>query len=491
MQMKSNRKVSELASAYKQYASLKQDIGRIDSLLKLGSLSREALNRKLRMIRKHQQEALQRSREAIQEQNNLSNTRAEDIYKDSVTAGSASQQYGFLNYKNSQRVQRAKQQFIAVWGRRALADNWRRREVYSGASNTGKPQNIDSVANKKAPVQDEKQRIDLSAIPRTPEARNKLRKQQWHDQYMLGSLFFLTFNQPDSSAYYYHSILHRPISDSLKARTLYSLYELYKLNSQPDSAAIYKKQILEHLPHSKFADRLQKNEKGTSGGASTQQQDSTAEIRQKAHRLMQHHADSSRQKVAEKLRHLALNHRHSPAAPSIYYEGIRRYIQYAKARDSVQTTSDSLNTQLYSGKDWDRVREMLAEFKETFPNASQVSQVDTWLSMLKGLPQVDSIRTCKELGVKPEIAGGMEHFVQSIELPHKAKQMHISGSLRFRIVIGKEGEVKSSKLLSEPTNLGIEQAYEQAINDSLQFEPVKREGRPVRVSCEVEFPVKE
>jgi outer membrane biosynthesis protein TonB len=79
----------------------------------------------------------------------------------------------------------------------------------------------------------------------------------------------------------------------------------------------------------------------------------------------------------------------------------------------------------------------------------------------------------------------------SVTLPQKVQKMNLSGSVEYRMLIDKEGKVVSYELLSTPTNLGIEEAYQQAIEKSLLFKPILRDGKPVQATCYVALPIKQ
>ncbi|HYW35491.1 MAG TPA: tetratricopeptide repeat protein [Balneolaceae bacterium] len=494
------QKVHRLASAYKKYVELKHEIDRDDSLLALGSLSKKALRKKLVSIHHQQKHSLETRSNAFRGQNNPSNSVTRNIDTPAKSDQGAAK-YGFLDYKNAQMVRREKQKFIAVWGQRPLEDNWRRKDVGTAANTSGN-QDLSAAPDSSGSnrplgtAEGKMSGLNIGNIPETARARKKLQHQQLQTKYQLGSLFFLTLNQPDSAAYYYHRILHGKASSSLQARALYSLYELYHLNEQPDSASKYKAKILNNFKGTRFARQIQKNSGNAPVATSAVQDDSTGNLIERMRQILNLSDSLSEKNVAAKLHSLALNHMQSPEAPLIYYQAIRHYIRFAELSDSVRAIPDTLMTVApdsvtasYTGQYWDRVRKMIQKFKKSFPDDAHRHQVNLWLSILEDSTSKKSIPTCKTLGVRPRIIPGKKHFVRSIKLPEKVKHLNMSGNIRFQLTIKKDGSVGAYKLLSPPTHTGLEQAYEKAIRNSLHFKPIQQHGKAVKVSCKVTFPV--
>jgi len=219
--------------------------------------------------------------------------------------------------------------------------------------------------------------------------------------------------------------------------------------------------------------------------------DSTEQFLSRMRQILNRYPPSAHKKIAEQLQHLALQNQHQPAASDVFYQAIRQYIQFAKSQDSMRTTNDSLKSESYAGPHWQRVRAMLHKFETTFPHSAHRQQIETWLGVIEHSSNKTPLKRCSELGVKPKIIPGKMHFVLSVSLPKKVQHMHMSGTIRFRVIINKKGGMDSYKLLSKPTHLGIEQAYEKAMKQSLHFKPITQDGKPVRASCKVIFPIKE
>jgi TolA-binding protein len=490
---KNNGRSRQLLSSYKRYAAFKKDIQAIDSLLKLGSLSKHELRKKLTSIKRKRWQANHKKEEVLPIQNRITHNDSEKYFNQSGSVNLSSQ-YGFLNYKNSQLVRQGKRKFAAVWGRRPMVDNWRRSEMLSGAAAENDSDNASKSLLEMNSISNNRAELDWSNIPRNDEARKKLKRQRISDRYKLGNLFFLNLDKPDSAAYYFHLTLDASLSKQMKSGVYYSLYKLYQANGKTDSVRAYKHKVLQEFPSSAYAKQII-NSSGKADILRYSDSDSSGELLSQVHYILGKKHVSNNEEVALKLQKLAMKYRHDTAAPAIYLEGIRRYIKLAKKNDSALAGTDTLKSNsdikhAYKGKYWDRVRTMLTKFRKTFPNASQQEQVNSWFAVLKSQGTEKKIRTCKELGIQPEIVGGKKQFLESIKKPENVKGMHIAGEIRFRFVIQKNGSISSIQLMSKPTKLGIEPVYVHAIRKSLHFRPVKVNGKKVKVSCIVSFPIK-
>lgn len=489
----SGETAGRMALAYNRYIALKQDISRADSLLQLGELSEPELSERLTLLRQQRREAMQESQNAVQQtRNTLANTGTPDEVSATAGPNAGPSAFGFLNYRNKALLQQGRQQFTAEWGQRPLVDNWRRREAIlnenvsdtSTAFSTG-----ESEQNGKQVTDDETLGINISDIPRTEEAKERVRNEQLNTIYRLGSLFFLTLNQPDSAATYYQRILSQSPPAELEAQTLYSLHELYKVEQQPDSVEYYRNQILQSYPDTKYAAQILGQNTGQ-----PLENDSTQAIRKKVQQVLTEKGrEAPNYEKAEQLRKMAMNESSSPLAAAIFYEAIRESIQFAHYRDSVIAVSDSMAEKAtgYTGSHWDKVRNLINEYLELFPDAKQRDRVNTWLNVLKQPEQLAEIPTCEALGIEPIMIPDMESFVKSITLPESVSNMNIAGRLRYRLTITRQGRVEAATLLSNPTGLGIEATYRKAILDRLRFEPIMQNGETVRVNCELEFPIKQ
>src|SRR6056297_989625 len=89
---------AELANSFGEYAKVRQEISRLDSLLYLGRLEPEAFDSVIAEIRnQRQQELEQELLEMQRQQNQLINVERES---ETASVSAESSEYGFLNIKN-------------------------------------------------------------------------------------------------------------------------------------------------------------------------------------------------------------------------------------------------------------------------------------------------------------------------------------------------------------------------------------------------------
>lgn len=184
----------------------------------------------------------------------------------------------------------------------------------------------------------------------------------------------------------------------------------------------------------------------------------------------------------------------------------RKY--WSSMADSTLETPDFAALFPYRGAYWDSTRSVLANLQQYFPefgNRDQVRRLAETLKIPSAIQQQEEsdrqrfepepalpekpFYTCGELGVSPEVVGGMKNFMSKVDFPERVKNMHISGELTYRMMIDKEGKPIQWDRISETGRLDLEGPLEQAFKDSLRFRPLTNNGRPVNVQCEVTFPI--
>lgn len=495
---------AELADTYGEYTELQNSIIRADSLLRLGALSKQELDSALIAIRKQMQKELE------EEEGGRSTVIANREMTGQVRSGTPEipTQYGYLNYKNARFVSQYKTQFRLRWGDRPLVDNWRRAEAISGTERqedvdaTDNNQSADGFKNTESPVT-----LDLEAIPRTAAQKNKLRTEKANAQYTLGNLLFLNLNMPDSARHYFHKVLKNDIAKNLHPPAMYSLFEIFASEDHTDSLRYWGNTIKKQYPETRYAQRVR--DRIGEGSESVAEQDTTRKLLDQYYR---HLEDTTAQKPV-RLRTLALKNRSSDLAPHIFYQSIEAYIERAKSDssfvdssfhrslsgdtgdrtgiDSV-TSSAVLERQLqFSGAAWDSVRFAIQQFDTTFPDAQQQQRVEKLRKLLEEQQsKSEENATCKDLGISLRVAPGMDAFLSEVTYPDKLQGMSLSGRIIYSFVVTKEGEMKSYELISKNTTLGIEEAFEEAFDEYLQFTPLEIEQAPDEITCRLSFPIR-
>ncbi|PAU93325.1 hypothetical protein CK503_12965 [Aliifodinibius salipaludis] len=488
----------ELAETYGEYTELQKSITRADSLLKLGSLTKQELDSALTAIR------IQKKRELEEAEGGESTViaNAEMTGEESMGTPEIPTRYGYLNYKNAELVDQYKTQFRLRWGDRPLVDNWRRAEVIRGAERQEDFETARDQLQKGADNSESVVATNLENIPRTDEQKNQLLIEKANAQYNLGNLLFLNLNMPDSARHYFHKVLKNDIAEELHPPAMYSLFEIFSTENNPDSLQYWGKTIRKTYPGTKYAQRVDVRLGGTF------EQDTTTNLLDQYYHNLE---DTTSQKPL-KLRKLALNNRSSELAPHIFYQSIEAYIKQAKngsgfvdstykrslsddlsdsARvDSVTISAASEQQLQFSGAAWDSVRFAIHQFDTTFPNAEQQQRVNKLKKVLEEHRSASQEKTtCKDLGISLSVEPGMASFLSQVTYPEKLEGTSLSGKMIYSFTVTKQGEVKSYELISQKTSLGIEEAFEEAFEQHLQFAPLEADEAPDEITCRVSFPI--
>lgn len=491
----SNRNVEAegpLASAYGNYASLKSREQRIDSLLALGSLNKEELDSTLHTIRRNRINRLTAGDES--DRNVLSNISGES--SDERGGANRGNNFGFLNYRNTQLASAASSNFKSIWGNRPLVDNWRRAEAIQGNTNEQEFAAINGseVSSGRVRYSDEDLNIDISEIPRTAEQKRESYQEKANIQYQIGNLFFLTLNMPDSAETYFTRVIDSEYADeALSARTRYALHQVYKSNGQIAKANELVKQILAKHKGTIYAQRI--NEQTNLGTPSVSE--SGKALLQKFRSIEE--IEDSMMVKARMYRKLALENPANDLAPHIHYQALQGYLNRAKANtDSLvykkYWTTDSTsvaksNTNLFTGVHWDSVRIVANEHIEEFKSQPYKKKIDKLNDILEINTPEDAISSCAQLGIEARVRPDMDTFLSNIELPQELRNQRLTGSISYQITISRTGEVEDFELESTSMPGSIEAAYNKAITKHLAFYPFEFENGIERIQCSVSFPV--
>jgi len=501
----STQSAQKLAKAFKRYTNLKQDIQHADSLLWLSSLNPSELDSVINQIRTRKRNKLL----AQQKENSKQILVNKDFEEQDQST--KSNIYGFLNYRSAQLVQRAKEEFHIIWGDRPLVDNWRRIEGIQQADVT-KAQSKDATVNRDTnndAALAQQLDLNLDEIPKTEAKKEELRQKKTSAQYQLGSLFFLNLSTPDSARHYFYKVIHHGADEELRARAMYSLYELSNTSGNQDSLGYWKNQILEQYPHSKYAHRIGKK----SGKYRYQDKEDSTDTVVDQYQQLNSSPDPNK---AARLRKLALDNKNKEVAPYIYYQAIRLYIEQARTEeeiadslqqkifylisDSLQnpmslrdsTRQDSLSDSYFNSAYWDSARAALKEFDTTFTNAKHRAKVQKFIKVLgkSDKPGQQKLPSCSDFNTKLSVSPSMNDFLGSVTYPPKIQNTSLSGELTYSFVVTPDGKWLSYKLVSQKTSLGIEDAFERAFKENLHFKPMGIKNPPKKLRCELSFPIR-
>lgn len=144
--------------------------------------------------------------------------------------------------------------------------------------------------------------------------------------------------------------------------------------------------------------------------------------------------------------------------------------------DSTRSVLETIETRYASSEVMPRVRVLRETLERPEPamkdlvNIQIADSASASENMESGADRVAST-SCSELYPGLEISGGDETFLESITYPDWSGDLSIQGDLIYRLVISSEGKVLEYEQVSRMDRSGIPQAFEDAIENSLRFEP--------------------
>lgn len=161
-------------------------------------------------------------------------------------------------FYNPSTVSYGKKEFERLWGKRKLEDNWRRSDkaisVDEGEMAEGETLADDIEAAEEEENNDPTTKEYYTKnIPVNDSllAASHLRIRD--ALFSAGGLFKTEFDDLPSAAWCYQELNRRYPSNIYNSQSLFYLWDLYTDMEKPDSAAIYKDQILNYFPESNFA----------------------------------------------------------------------------------------------------------------------------------------------------------------------------------------------------------------------------------------------
>jgi tetratricopeptide (TPR) repeat protein len=252
-----------LASTYQTVARTSLQIAAIDSVLELGARGEEAFAARIaeiESVRRAEWVQQRREADALRTAQDFGGSGAiqTPFGQDPGLGGAAGRgvdtpgtggdpggaagstvETGFLGYRDPRTVQSGLLSFQRLFGDRPLVPNWRRRSaIQSGAGG----QNLAGVTSDQSfapgfnglagPPP-----LDLTGIPRTPEAQQALRMDRAALRYELANTFFLALDRPDRAATLYRLILEETPEAPVAPRTRYALAELEAGAGRAEAAA--------------------------------------------------------------------------------------------------------------------------------------------------------------------------------------------------------------------------------------------------------------
>ena len=254
----------ELAATFGSYAEVYGKIVELDSLLHLGSLDDEAFEARIEEIRRQRAAEFEERRRLEEErrikqrfeatasndtERGIPGNEKEATVATTATSGDA----GFLYHKDLNVVRDNLQNFFDRWGQRPLAPNWRYLSQVQSVDASGNPVEGDE-ATAEAGVPELQIEIlppvDVSNIPRDPEARSLMLSELAEVRYDLGNVLFLSMSMPDSAAHWYQKVIDEGGSETASRRAYYAMTEVRLAQGDTASANSIKQVIADLYPDS-------------------------------------------------------------------------------------------------------------------------------------------------------------------------------------------------------------------------------------------------
>ena len=332
----------EQADVYGTYARVYGEVARMDSLLYLGSLTDDEFQYFVRELRlRMQRELAERQREAARREGEAGFTDA-FMDRDAMPAMAGNQagpgsSAGFLFHRDPGYVQEGRQAFIRRWGDRPHVPGWRRRssvdayvaELRDNPDEDGERivQDLMEQSDPSLPV------IDVSEVPRTPEAQEKMRERRALSRYELGNVLFISINDPDSAAAVYQLVIDEDAELPVAGRAFYALAELERSRGRDGDADNLYRVVLERYPGSEFENRV-REQLGLEVNVTT---DSMALARARFDSLMNQWQQGERDSVFTGLIDLSLRFDHPDIAPAALMAATRVGVDWLRT-DSLPLT---------------------------------------------------------------------------------------------------------------------------------------------------------
>ena len=257
--------VREQAETFQAFARVRNDVTRMDSLLELGYLDQEAFDERILEIRRRiAEELLEQQRQAEQFRAERSFRSAADAVggrsRPSGGTVATSGEAGFLYHRSQVRIQEARMDFIAEWGERPLAPNWRRidaliaaelqAEEGAGLDADASPDGVGDSEYGLLPP------LNMSEVPRDTVSQALMESERALARYELGNVLFLSMNQPDSAAAWYTMVVEENPEEVVAQRAYYALAEVHRsLGDSTEAQRLYE-DLLNTYPDSDFAMRV-------------------------------------------------------------------------------------------------------------------------------------------------------------------------------------------------------------------------------------------
>jgi len=358
-----NFNARELADSFGQYATIKAEIARKDSLIGIANLEPEELEALVAELQRIELERLETELSRMQQQRDRMIVADET---DQVADAETSVEHGFLNVRSQPMLADASLQFQAVWGDRPLADNWRRRADVSGSRFdqiivTGTDDEVVTIVENNASA-GILHAVDLSEVPFDKGDQEAMKQETLELQYRLANVFFMSLDNPDSAKVYYQKVVAESPQKNLVTMSLYTLSEIELLQSNREMAVTWFEKLKEIDAYSIYSQRLAERLNIEFTPPETEE---TFIVEKLYHDIIAGIPDTSAVQRAEELKKLAENGSSESQRAVLLYEAAREYMKAAQKDAGLQ---DSV-------RNWFSIQDSLDRKKNEFSALKDSSRV--------------------------------------------------------------------------------------------------------------------
>ena len=177
------------------------------------------------------------------------------------TPGGLPNQASVFYFYNPTTVAYGKNEFVKIWGDRALEDNWRWSNK-SSSSNSGNASADDILATA---TDDElfDPQFYISKIPTEAKEIDSISKDRNYAYYQLGLIYKEKFKEYHLAKSKFQNLLSSNPEERLILPSKYNLYKIYELLGEDGEALIAKTEIINTYPESRYATILSNPELAT------------------------------------------------------------------------------------------------------------------------------------------------------------------------------------------------------------------------------------
>ncbi|MFD0990573.1 tetratricopeptide repeat protein [Mariniflexile jejuense] len=160
-------------------------------------------------------------------------------------------QAAMFYFYNPTTVSYGKNEFVKIWGNRALEDNWR----WSSKGNSASNDNL-STDNLIATASEEEKydpQFYISKIPSESKVIDSISKERNYAYYQLGLIYKEKFKEYELAKSKFQNLLKSNPEERLILPSKYNLYKIYEALGENAEATIAKTDIVSNYPESRYA----------------------------------------------------------------------------------------------------------------------------------------------------------------------------------------------------------------------------------------------